>query len=336
MQVFEKIDKIHQKNHAQLAQLPQGSLPISYMQDTQNVHSQSCGILDCKAFEIVRLQGKDTQNFLNGVVTSPVLALEDGHLQQSLICQHKGKILTRIDILQMSSDSLLIFAEPNHGQFVIEHLEKFHIQEDVRILPEKQLVYCLLLGENVENLASQLCQNFQQCFWTPVPFGKRSACYLLSPKQDYFEIFQTLLNQKNIGLIGFQDLENQRIDELIPKYGTDYEHTLPEEASLASYISYRKGCYLGQETHARMKHLGHPNKKLMGLQVPLSVQLQKQDLLFDQGKEVGIVTSVSQIKHENYYHAIASVKYACIVNQQELSTADGQHTIQICPLSTDH
>ena len=137
-----------------------------------------------------------------------------------------------------------------------------------------------------------------------------------------------------MSLIGFQILENQRIDELIPRYGVDYGRCFPEEASLASYMSYHKGCYLGQETHARMKHLGHPNQKLMGFQIPNSVDLQIQDNLFDDGNKVATMTSVSKFQHEDSYHAIAMVKYTSI-GQVTLTTFDGKHEVRMLPLITD-
>ncbi len=340
MKPFEKIDLFHQDHQAKFVQLPKGKLPISYAQEEQNHLSNQCGLLDCKAFELVRLWGKDVRHFLNGMVTNHVLTLQNGESQQSLICQHRGKILTRIDILQRTEEDLILLTEPNHASFVIDHLQKFHIQEDVEILLEEQFVYCQLIGQNAEVIASQFCQTFHQCFWWSLPFGNTSACCLLIPYQDYFEVFQNLSCQENVCLIGFQVLENKRIDELIPRYGVDYENCLPEEASLTSHMSYRKGCYLGQETHARMKHLGHPNKKLMGLKVPCSVQLQAQDSLFENGKfenekKVATVTSVSKLQHQDTYHAIAMVNYKSIAGQTTLTTSDGQHEIKILPVATD-
>ena len=180
-EIFEQMDSFHQEHHAQLAELPKGKLPVSYAQGEPSSLSEQCGLLDCKAFELVRLKGKDARQFLNGMVTSPVLKQENGEVQQSLICQHRGKILTRIDILQIKQDDLILFAEPNHGQFVIDHLEKFHIQEEVEILLEEQLVYCQLIGQDAEMIASQLCQEFHQCFWIAMPFGQTPVCYVLIP-----------------------------------------------------------------------------------------------------------------------------------------------------------
>jgi len=58
-------------------------------------------------------------------------------------------------------------------------------------------------------------------------------------------------------------------------------------------VSYTKGCYIGQEILNRIHTLGHVNKKLCGLMFPAGLPSlpQKGDKLFDQGKEVGYITS---------------------------------------------
>jgi folate-binding protein YgfZ len=65
------------------------------------------------------------------------------------------------------------------------------------------------------------------------------------------------------------------------------ENTIPVEAGLGSAISYDKGCYVGQETIARIKTYGHVNRHLV--QLALTARGEK---ICAGDREVGNVTSV--------------------------------------------
>jgi folate-binding protein YgfZ len=58
-----------------------------------------------------------------------------------------------------------------------------------------------------------------------------------------------------------------RVERGRPRYGIDLdEGVIPEEAGLnARAVSFTKGCYVGQETVARLHYRGKPNRHLRGL-----------------------------------------------------------------------
>ena len=64
-------------------------------------------------------------------------------------------------------------------------------------------------------------------------------------------------------------LDTMRVESGIPAWGTDMDDsTLPQEANLDDMhaVSYTKGCYIGQETVARIHFRGHVNKSLRRLE----------------------------------------------------------------------
>jgi len=68
----------------------------------------------------------------------------------------------------------------------------------------------------------------------------------------------------------------------------------PQEAGLEDgWIHYDKGCYLGQETIARLHHLGHVNRHLRGLLIEGSAAPDVGSALCVDGKQVGSVTSAA-------------------------------------------
>ncbi|MCZ7636472.1 MAG: hypothetical protein M5U12_10870 [Verrucomicrobia bacterium] len=79
--------------------------------------------------------------------------------------------------------------------------------------------------------------------------------------------------------------------------GADLDETVrPPEAGLESRaISYRKGCYVGQEVIARLRTYGNLAKRLCGLRLAdgLTALPVKGDPLLRDGREVGHVTSAA-------------------------------------------
>lgn len=78
-----------------------------------------------------------------------------------------------------------------------------------------------------------------------------------------------------------------------PRFGNEVtEKTIPQEAGLDAWISFTKGCFVGQEVVSRMHHLGHPNKRLCRLRS--ATEMTPGAKIFDpeSDKEIGWVTSV--------------------------------------------
>lgn len=89
--------------------------------------------------------------------------------------------------------------------------------------------------------------------------------------------------------------ERSRIIAGIPRLGAEIdERTLPQEARLEDLgaISYTKGCYLGQETVARVHFRGHANRRLAALALDTAPATLPLELALG-GKPVGRLTSAA-------------------------------------------
>jgi folate-binding protein YgfZ len=60
-----------------------------------------------------------------------------------------------------------------------------------------------------------------------------------------------------------------RVEHGRPRYGVDLDDSvIPQEAGLNERaVSFTKGCYVGQETVARLYYRGKPNRRLLGLRL---------------------------------------------------------------------
>ena len=90
-----------------------------------------------------------------------------------------------------------------------------------------------------------------------------------------------------------ETLEAGRIEAGLPRWGAELDETvLPNEAWLErTAISYAKGCYLGQETVARLRTYGHVNRHLVAILLPLACGAAPGQAVRAGGKTVGKVTS---------------------------------------------
>jgi folate-binding protein YgfZ len=98
------------------------------------------------------------------------------------------------------------------------------------------------------------------------------------------------------GALGVEEVaetaaECLRIEAGRPRLGLDMGgDTIPQEAGLnARAVSFTKGCYVGQETVARLHYKGKPNRHLRGMR--LSEPASKGDPILASGKQVGAVGS---------------------------------------------
>ncbi len=75
-----------------------------------------------------------------------------------------------------------------------------------------------------------------------------------------------------------------RVERGRPRYGVDLDGTvIPQEAGLNERaVSFTKGCYVGQETVARLHYRGKPNRHLRGLRLSTAVSCRDELLLEDQ------------------------------------------------------
>jgi folate-binding protein YgfZ len=92
-----------------------------------------------------------------------------------------------------------------------------------------------------------------------------------------------------------QAFTTARIEAGVPLLSVDFdEHNFPQEVDRnREAISFTKGCYLGQETVARIDALGHVNQKIVGVRFAGTEVPAVGTELFKDGANVGKVSSAA-------------------------------------------
>ena len=122
----------------------------------------------------------------------------------------------------------------------------------------------------------------------------------------------TVIEKLGLPLAGLWAYEAIRVDHRIPRLGWETDHrTIPAEAELvAAAVHLDKGCYRGQETIARVHHLGRPPRRLVLLHFDGIASdhppAQGTPVVLD-GREVGFVGTAVR-HHELGMIALAVLK----------------------------
>jgi tRNA-modifying protein YgfZ len=260
----------------------------------------SGGVVMLSDWTQVQLAGNDRVKFLHNMCTNDIRRLEPGSTCEAFCTDVKGKILAHVFVIA-EAEQLTLLSVPNQAERIIQHLDRYIIREDVKLADvSRDFDWCLVVGPqtmdtSVDDAAFAVNANL---FW---PGGR-----LVRTTESAGRVFGSL------PVIGTASpaWTALRTESCFPLYGIDFDDShLPQEINRDTRaISFTKGCYLGQETVARIDALGHVNKKLVlvkfaGERVPTA------GAKLTQGEhEVGVVTTGSWSPRYNAPLAIAFIR----------------------------
>jgi folate-binding protein YgfZ len=248
--------------------------------------TERCGMIDRSERGKLALTGPGAGDFLNGQVTNEVSALSAGEGRYAAFLTHKGKMLGDVRILRPAPGApgpgvgedpseLLLDTERSTLQALFDMIRRFKVGYDVEL--HKRTLQSGLLSL-IGPLSGDLCGARelarQEHASSQVVVGAVPALAvrtdvgvdLLFPAERTEEIRAALID-RGAEPCGEGAAECLRIERGRPRYGVDIdETTIPQEAGLNERaVSFTKGCYVGQETVARLFYKGKPNRLLRGL-----------------------------------------------------------------------
>lgn len=123
----------------------------------------------------------------------------------------------------------------------------------------------------------------------------RDDARLVECRRHELPLVQRTLAEQGFVPVGSQAFATARIEASVPLFGVDFDdRNLPQEVGRNQQaISFTKGCYLGQETVARIDALGHVNQQIAGVRFPGNSLPSIGDTLTVNGDVAGHVTSAT-------------------------------------------
>ena len=236
------------------------------------------------------LTGDEAAEFLQGQLTNDVEGLAPGSGCYAALLTPKGKL--RADMRALRGDDWIwLDTEPDALLVVLRTVETYSLGRDVRWedLTGMRSVLSLLGPASREALDARPPEREhafvegEHGLYVATDVGVDVIC----------EAGHAAAVREALGVdpISLETAECLRMESGRPRMGLDMDgETIPQEAGLNERaVSFSKGCYVGQETVARLHYKGKPNRYLRGLR--LSVPAQRGDELRLGDRVVGAVGS---------------------------------------------
>lgn len=252
--------------------------------------------------DVIQMVGSDAVDFLQRITTNDFRSFKESDVQKTLLITEKGRIVDAIWVFHRGDD-LLLLCSNTLGNEVISWLHRFIIIEDIQLQNvSHQFSFDLILYP--EDTTSTFC-----CI-------------------DYFGIPAALIehgiNYYNIPMLD-QPFEYWRIQHGIPVAKKELIHDYnPLELNLWDWISFTKGCYIGQEVIARLDTY-NKIQRLLCLTSSEADIIEREKLLDEENKEIGSITSVIKSNNKTCGLAVVRLKYAC--TNTILHTESGKHIV---------
>jgi tRNA-modifying protein YgfZ len=261
--------------------------------------TEACGLLDRSERGKLALTGRDAKSFLQGQVTNDVEALSPGEGCYAAFLTPKGKMLGDLRILD-AGDEIVLDTERVALQELFNMIRRFSIGFDVE-LHKRTLERGLLslLGPQSGAIAGGGLGELEHSHAALAVGGIEARAIrtdlgvdLLCDAADV-DGLRAALTGAGVMPVSEAVGECLRVEHGRPRYGVDLDDTvIPQEAGLNERaVSFTKGCYVGQETVARLHYRGKPNRHLRGLR--LTEVAQAGDELTYDGRVVGRLGSVA-------------------------------------------
>ena len=258
-----------------------------------------CALVDLSERGKLALTGPEAKDFLHGQVTNDILGLEPGHGCYAAFLTHKGKMLGDLRILDFGGE-LFLDCERSALQPLFTLIHRFKLGRQVELHKRTlQSGLLSLIGPRAREAAGAGALGAAEHDNAPAEVDgvpvRLIATYLgvdvVCPAEDTAAVARAL-TAAGARPVPEEVLEVVRVEHGRPRYGVDLDDSvIPQEAALNERaVSFTKGCYVGQETVARLFYKGKPNRHLRGLR--LSGTAAPGDELTAGGRAVGRLGSV--------------------------------------------
>ena len=238
---------------------------------------------------VVRVSGMDNKQFLQGQLTNDIDSLGDDQYKLASYCTHQGKVIVNMQLI--ADDDEVIIILPKHlSEYFIEKISKYILMSKVKFDIDSESTVLSVLGNEASSITKKYnvlspgyykkIDNSNFIINMSTPSIPQCKCILMNPKHQ-IDINFSRKDKSNTCLIDLFSLATRLQVENIEKY-------IPQvlNADKLNTISYKKGCYTGQEVIARTHYLGNV-KKHVYLVSTNNPKIYEKNIINQDGESVG-------------------------------------------------
>lgn len=236
---------------------------------------------------ILEMRGKEGSDLLQRISTNDVLTAKDGNWIMTIFTNEKGQMVDVVWVCRFDMDRLLLISRMGNAQGLTEWITKFVIMEEIEITEKEEYCHFVVSGDVVGRSESQI--GIQE------RWKERSLFHIFAESSTKDVVIETLKGQGFVSVYQ-KDFENYRIASGNPIGIREIQEAAnPLEAGLNDYISWTKGCYVGQEVIARLDTY----KKVRRRFARFELEERPEHLpmaIYSQRGECGVLTSATEGK----------------------------------------
>ena len=253
---------------------------------------EEAGFVRRAAWRVLEARGPDAIDYLESQLTNDIAPLAAGDGCYAALLDRKGHLRADLRVLLVEPERAWLLAEAEGTERLATHLGMYKIGRDVELEPADLAVLSLIgpASAGALGIGSPLPEHAHQA----VAIGGIVARAIAT--EDGFDLVVDAAAQEDLAraleasgvpVAGEPAAEILRVESGRPRLGREMTtDTMPAEAGIvARAVSFTKGCYIGQETVARLHYRGKPNRHLRGLK--LAAPANDGDVVLHGDREVG-------------------------------------------------
>lgn len=276
-------------------------------------------ITDLSHFGLIKVSGKDAQTFLQGQFTNDVRQVTDTKAQISAWCNIKGRVLTNF-LLFKYHDAYYLLLPDEHVLNALKRLQMYVLRADVQLEnASEQLLRIGVSGEHIPTFLQTILSSptdIHQCAyneqWLIIKIHGTQPRYLVFGDLEPLKTLWQAAIADTLHPVGNAAWELLDILSGIPTILLETtESFVPQMLNLQALegISFKKGCYVGQEVVARMKYLGRLKRRLYLVKLETDIPPSPGALLFQahtEGDSIGKIVN-AQLHPDGHVVALAVI-----------------------------
>ncbi|MFM8998908.1 MAG: YgfZ/GcvT domain-containing protein [Actinomycetota bacterium] len=228
----------------------------------------------------VRIDGADARGWLHDLVTADIASLAPGELRPSLLLTPTGRIRAAFSVAAEAAGFVLL--QEDDQDDVGAMLAPYVLSASVAIATDARSFVSIPTSAVTDGRAGAT--------WRPSLLPTHASIgALVAVAPPDLDALRARLASAGIAEACRDDAERLRVEEGVARFPVDLDDALPAEAGWEDRIDLAKGCFLGQESVAKVRNLGHPPRVVRAFATAAPVAAGDTVVLL--GDPVGEITS---------------------------------------------
>ncbi|MEW6701434.1 MAG: hypothetical protein AB1298_01835, partial [Bacteroidota bacterium] len=271
--------------------------------------------------------------------------------RNTLFLNEKGRFIDRTTLINFENDFLLI-GNADKEKRLLRWINKYIIMEEIQTKDvSEKFVLVEFIGSQAESFLTLLLGKEINSFdFTTVrrfDIDGFTFHFFVNQENNGMKIFKALINKEkcvdfveylfsiksvfDLQVIGNYAFDTFRIENAIPVYPNEInDSTNPHETNLINEVSFKKGCYIGQEVIARLDTYDKVQRKLLKVNFGTHIGSKEMLMVFDEdGNQVGEITSLSNSELLQEQIGLILVRRKALENSNSFFVENGKTKINI-------